>query len=112
MSVASDLLDSLKDSAQGVLSNTLSSLTVSVKTNLGPEFTVWSGAADGEGGAPSSSSVADRLGIKAAVIVRGARGEVLKEFGDYPTTEPVKVALALALALVLVVVLVRGVMPR
>lgn len=106
---ARDLLDSLVDAAADAAGN----LSVSVKTNLGPEITVWSGAADGgTGGGASSPSLAERLGIRAAVIVRGSRGQVLKEFGDYPATEPWKVALALLAAGALLFVIVRGVWPR
>jgi hypothetical protein len=109
---ARDFLDSLAAQAGDALTDAAGNLSVAVKTNLGPEITVWDGSAsDGEGGTPSTS-LAEILGVKAAVIVRAGSGRVLKQFGDYPATDPVRVVIALAALGMLLFVLVRGVLPR
>jgi hypothetical protein len=57
-----------------------SGVRVSVKTNLGPEFTVW------DGPAKAGAGLAQSIGIRGAVIVRDAQGNVLFTHGEPPET--------------------------
>jgi len=78
---------------------------VEVKTNLGPAFTVYSGSS-GEPG------LADALGFKAAVVIRGRDGQPLASYGEPPATEPLLViayALAFAIVAAAVVAVIRRV---
>lgn len=89
-----------------------SSVRISVKTNYGPELPV-ARAALGDGGGSGSGAgggagVTGLLGLKAAVIVRNAQGDVIATYGEVPKTEVWRAVLAAALALGLVVLIVRG----
>lgn len=77
-------------------------IRVSVKTNLGPAFTVYDGAAEGPG-------LAAALGLKMAFTVHGPDGNAIATYGTPPPTEPARVVLVLALLAGLAFVLIRGV---
>jgi len=104
---ADSYLQTLTDGLTNLASEYVTSggLRVSVKTNMGPEIPVFSGDQSGGG-------IVSALGIKAGVIVRNNRGEVVTTYGDPPPTDPVKVALLVGVGMALAVVIIRGVLPR
>jgi hypothetical protein len=74
-----NFLDALK-AAGGIAYNAQTGgLRVGVKTNLGPEFTVWDGQS-------KTGGIAQLLGIKGAIIVRDASGKTLMVQGEPPET--------------------------
>lgn len=85
---------------------------VSIKTNYTPEIPVATAelvAGDRGGGAVARRSVlGELLGVKAAVIVRNQRGDIISTFGQAPKTDPVRVIVALALVGGVLFLLVRG----
>ncbi len=90
-------------------------ITVSVKTNYGPPIQVYQGAADGSSGGSSGGSggggggvVSKLIGLKAAIIVQDASGNVLATYGTPPATDPVRVAVLLALVAGLGYIIIRG----
>lgn len=94
----------LSESLQKLAGEYLSSgaITAEVKTNLGPAVTVYSGG--------GGFSLADALGIKAAIVIR-KDGEPIASYGVPPATEPVLVVLLAVTAIAAGVVLfklVRG----
>jgi hypothetical protein len=87
-----------------------SGVRVSIKTNLGPEIPVFTGSMDGSTGSSGGGfSVSKLLGLKAAVVVRDAKGGVIANLGSPPATEPLKAIVAALLIAGLVVLIVRGV---
>jgi hypothetical protein len=85
---------------------------LSIKTNYTPEIPIATAeltAGDrGGGSAGRRSVVAELLGVKAAVIVRNQRGEIISTFGQAPKTDPVRAILALLIAGGVLFLLVRG----
>lgn len=75
------ILDVLKAVGETAYEAQTGGLQVSVKTNLGPEFKVWDGRSGrGTGG------LAQALGIKGAIILRGRDGKILAIHGEPPKT--------------------------
>lgn len=84
---------------------------ISVKTNVTPEISL--GTASLGGGASTDSggggfSLGALIGIKAAVIVRDASGNVIATYGEPPPLDPVRVVVAIGLAAGLVYLVARG----
>ena len=94
----SDLLSSL---GTAVGTYAADQVTISVKTNLGPEIQVFDGS-------DQSPGLLSQLGIQAAVIVRDMNGNVLTTLGDVPPTNPIVALGALAIIATLGYVVVRG----
>lgn len=110
MSQVGDALDDILGIARSYVAG--GGVRVSVKTNFGPELSVYAGelsrgASGGQGGGFSLSRL---VGLKAAVIVRDGRGATIATYGDYPATEPLRAVLALLALGALGFVLVRGVL--
>lgn len=59
-----------------------SEVRVTVETNMLPALTIYSGSMSPGGGGAAVASIADALGIRAGVVVRNAKGDVLAQFGD------------------------------
>jgi hypothetical protein len=79
-------------------------LQLQVKTNYGPAVTLYN-----EAGAPSmtGSAVRSLLGLDGGVRILDASGNVVAQFGDWPATDPVRVAVALGVAAALTFGLVK-----
>ena len=112
-----DPLQSLLSSGLGIAEGYVAGgISVSVKTNYGPEIPIYSGAmsggaSTGAGGTPSSPSLLSTLlGLKAAVIVRDATGRTLTTFGTPPATDPVRVGVALGIVALVALIMFRGVL--
>lgn len=97
-----NLLDVLKAAGNVAYNAQTGGLRVGVKTNLGPEFTVWDGKS-------KSGGIAQMLGIKGAIIVRDANGKVLLVQGEPPETNVLLAGLYLAGAAYLGYLLWRGI---
>lgn len=66
-------------------------LQLQVKTNFGPPVTLYN-----QSGQPGpGAAVTDFIGLHGGVRVLDASGNVIAQIGDWPDTDPVKVALAL-----------------
>ena len=74
-------------------------ITAELKTNLGPAVTIYAGGGPG---------LLDRLGIKAAVVVK-RDGVPIASTGDPPETEPLTAAALVAAVLIVAALLVVGV---
>jgi hypothetical protein len=88
--------------ASGVVSSVLAGLTVQVKTNLGPAFTLGGisqppGNNTGLGSTPSTPGLLDNLGIKFSATISDAAGNTIATVGSPPDTDPVLVTAYLAL---------------
>lgn len=100
--MANSLQNLLSSAAGNYLAS--SGLRAEIKTNLGPPVTIYNAT-------PSGFSIADALGIQAALVVRDANGNVLASYGDPPATDPVLVS-ALALAFLATAVLLYKLIRR
>lgn len=108
------------DELLGIASDYVQSggLRVSVKTNLGPEFTVAtsnlvsSGGDGSQDAAGGSGGVLGLLGVRAAVIVRDRNGNRLATYGAVPETEVWRVAVFVGIASLLTIVMLRGLLKR
>lgn len=108
----SNYLQSLLSDAVGVARDYVGSgVRISVATNYTGEIPVASaafGGKSGEGEAGGAGVVSRIFGLRAAVIVRNARGDVISTFGERPPVDPVRAIVAFAVVGGLVWLLVRG----
>ena len=107
-------------SAEALLSSVLGfardyageNLSIAIKTNLGPEFTVASanilGSGGGLGGSDGIKGQGGLLGLKAAVIVRDSHGRSVAHFGDAPPTEYWRLILLIVAGALVLGLAVRG----
>lgn len=92
---------SWRDILAGAVSDYAGALRVTVKTNLGPAFTIYDGRAQGPG-------FASMVGLKASFTVHGPDGQPIATYGEPPPTEPLRVACVLALIALGAFVVLRG----
>lgn len=98
----SNVLDQVLQEVAGVAGSYLTNgITVEVKTNYTPAITVYTGS-NGQGGSSASGQSAgggifsQLVGLQAGVRVLASDGHVLATYGEWPTTDWVRVAAALA----------------
>lgn len=109
-----DYLQNLLSDAVGIARGYVGSgVRISVATNYTGEIPVASAALGNSsstdaGGSDRSGVVSRIFGLRAAVIVRNARGDVISTLGERPPVDPVRALVALAVAGGLVWLLVRG----
>ena len=94
-----DLVEDAADIAGDYLRS--GGIRVNVKTNLGPELTVYDGKPK-RGGLGSF--------VRAQVIVRQADGDAIATYGEPAPTEPLKVIALVAAVSLIGLVLIRGVL--
>lgn len=97
-----DYFSDLWQQAQGYVTG--GGVRVYLKTNLGPEVPLYTGASDGPG-------LLSALGIETGLIVRDAQGNIVTTYNDPPETDPIKAGLVLAALAGAVFLLMRGAMP-
>jgi hypothetical protein len=104
------LLDGLLGAASDYVTDGVS---IGVKTNYGPEIPVataalGSSSSTGEDSGAGGGFLAGLFGVKAAVVVRNQRGEIISTFGQVPKTEPLRAVVVVLLIAGVAYLAVRG----
>lgn len=98
----SDLIDTLVSDVTGAAGTyTANSVRITLKTNLGPEVTVYDPT-------DASPSLLSQLGVQAALNVYDTNGNLLTTVGTVPATNPLMVIAALAVLAGIGIIVLKG----
>lgn len=101
------ILQELQSAASVAQDYSAGGLQVELKTNYTPAMTLYNEAVPGQGNA-----LARLIGLQGGLRVLDASGNVIAQFGDWPVTDPVRVAAALSVGALLGLGLIRLVRGR